>query len=147
MFTVVVYVKKRIKRIVLYAGYRPFVFTISADKEVNGRVKKRWKIGDTEAYSVRVRGIDIAPVILTNAYEEACRKISDLDPLFREAAHQGYKVHHNDYYIKLWLSKPLGEPLGHVGEIDERALGDCLKHFTHSYRIWRMVTPPWCADC
>ncbi len=147
MFTIVVYVKKRIKRIVLYAGYRPFVFTISADKEVNGRVKKRWKIGDTEAYSMRVRGIDIAPLILTNAYEEACRKISDLDPLFREAARQGYKVHHNDYYIKLWLSKPLGEPLGHVGEIDERALGDCLKHFTHSYRIWRMVTPPWCADC
>ena len=147
MFTAVVYVKRRIKRVVLYAGYRPFVFTISADKEVNGRVKKRWKIGNTEAYSMRVRGIDIAPLIDAYAHEEACRKISDLDPLFREAARQGYKVHHNEYYIQLWLAKPLGEPLGHVGEIDERVLGDCLKHFTHSYRIWRMVTPPWCADC
>ena len=147
MFTVVVYVKKRIKRVVLYAGLRPFVFTISADKEVNGRVKKRWKAGGTEAYSMRIRGIDIAPLILTYAYEEACRKIRELDPLFREAARQGYRVHRNDYYIRLWLAKPLGEPLGRVGEIDERALGDCIKHFTHSYGLWRMVTPPWCATC
>jgi len=147
MFTIVMYAKKRVKRVVLYAGYRPFVFTISADKEVNGKIKKRWKVGNTEAYSMRVRGVDIAPLILTNAYEEACRRIGDLDPVFREAARQGFKVHHNEYYVQLWLSKPLGEPLGRVGEIDERALGDCLKHFTHSYGIWRMVTPPWCANC
>ncbi len=147
MFTVVVYVKKRIKRVVLYAERSVFVFSISADKEVRGRVRKKWKVGGTEAYSMRVRGIDIAPLILSNAHAEACRRISDLDPVFREAVRQGYKVHRNDYYVQLWLSKPLGEPLGRVGEIDERALGDCIKHFTHSYRIWRMVTPPWCADC
>jgi hypothetical protein len=147
VFSAVVYVKKRIKRVVLYAGRRPFVFTISAYKEVNGRVKKRWKIGDTEAYSMRVRGIDIAPLILTNAYEEACRKIRELDPLFREAARQGYRIHHNDYYVQLWLAKPLGEPLGRVGEINELELGACIKHFTHSYGLWRMVTPPWCATC
>ncbi len=147
MFTAVVYVKKRIKRVVLYAGYRPFVFTVSADKEVNGRVRKRWKVGGTEAYSMRVRGIDIAPLILTNAYEEACRKIRELDPLFREAARQGYRIHHNDYYVQLWLAKPLGEPLGRVGEINEPELGACIKHFTHSYGLWRMVTPPWCATC
>jgi hypothetical protein len=147
MFTVVVYVKKRVKRVVLYTGYRPFVFTTSADKEVNGKVKKRWKIGSTEAYSMRVRGVDIAPLILTNAYDEACKKIRDLDPLFREAARQGYRIHHNDYYVQLWLSKPLGEPLGRIGEIDEESLGTCIKHFTHSYGVWRMVTPPWCATC
>ncbi len=37
MFTAVVYVRRRIKRVVLYAGYRPFVFTISADKEIKDR--------------------------------------------------------------------------------------------------------------
>jgi hypothetical protein len=145
MFTIVVYMKKRIKRIVLYAGYRPFVFTITADKEIKGRIKKRWKIGNTEAYSMRVRGIDIAPFLY--AQEDACMRISDLDPVFREAARQGFRVHRNEYYVQLWLSKPLGEPLGRIGEIDERALGDCIKHFTHSYGVWRMVTPPWCATC
>jgi len=40
MFTVVVYVKRRIKRIVLYAERRPFVFTISADKDVGGRMRR-----------------------------------------------------------------------------------------------------------
>jgi hypothetical protein len=147
MFTAVAYVKRRIKRVVLYAGRRPFVFTISADKELDGRVKKRWRVGGTEAYSMRVRGMDIVPLILANAHKEACRRIRELDPLFREAARQGYRVHHNDYYVQLWLAKPLGEPLGRVGEIDERALGDCIKHFTHSYGLWRMVTPPWCATC
>jgi hypothetical protein len=145
MFTIVVYVKKRIKRIVLYAGYRPFVFTVTADKEIKGKIKKRWKIGSTEAYSMRVRGIDIAPFL--HAQEDACRRISDLDPVFREATRQGYEVHPNEYYVQLWLSKPLGDPLGRLGEIDERALSDCLKHFTHSYGLWRMVTPPWCAVC
>ena len=145
MFTIVVYMKKRIKRIVLYVGYRPFVFTITADKEIKGRIKKRWKIGNTEAYSMRVRAIDIAPFL--HGMEEACRRMSDLDVVMREAARQGYKVHPNEYYVQLWLSKPLGDPLGHVGEIDERALGDCIKHFTNSYNIWRMTTPPWCAVC
>jgi len=145
MFTVVVYVKRRIKRVVLYTKYGPFVFTISADREIPGRIRKRWKVGNMEAYSMRVRGIDIAPFI--HGMEETCRKVRLLDPVFREAARQGYRVHHNEYYVQLWLSKPLGDPLGRIGEIDERALGDCIKHFTHSYGIWRMVTPPWCATC
>jgi hypothetical protein len=131
MFTVVVYVKKRIKRVVLYAGRRPFVFSISDDKKVNGRVRKRWKIGDTEAYSMRVRGIDIAPLILTNAYEEACRKIRELDPLFREAAHQGYRVHHNDYYVQLWTVKDvldeLAQALSTLGIKPEMNLKNALE--------------------
>jgi len=147
MFTAVLYARKRVKRVVLYAGRRPFVFTVSADKEVKGRVKKRWKIGNTEACSIRIRGIDIAPLVLTNAYEEACRRIGDLDPVFREAARQGHKVHRNELYVRLWLEHELGEPLFKTGDPIERALGGCLKHFTHSYRVWRMVTPPWCADC
>ncbi|MFP3169533.1 MAG: hypothetical protein RXR01_10535 [Thermoproteus sp.] len=145
MFTVVVYARKRIKRVVLYANYKPFVFTITADKVIGGTVKKRWKAGNTEAYSMRVRGIDIAPFL--HAKEDACRRYWDLDPVFREAVREGYRVHHNEYYVQLWLSKPLGEPVGRVGEIDERALGDCIKHFTHSYAQWRIVTPPWCAVC
>jgi hypothetical protein len=147
MFTAVVYVKRRIKRVVLYASRRPFVFAISADKEVDGRVRKRWRVGGAEAYSMRVRGIDIAPLILANAYTDACRRISDLDPVFREAAKQGYKVHDNELYVKLWLEHKLGEELFHTGDPRERELGECIKHFTHSYRIWRMVTPPWCSDC
>ncbi|MCC6066809.1 MAG: hypothetical protein LM562_03440 [Pyrobaculum sp.] len=143
MFTIVVYIKRRFKKVVLYVGRSTFVFTTTA--EIKGLVRKRWRIGRTEAYSARVRGEEIAPLL--HGDEKACRKMSWLDPVFREAARNGYKVHPNEYFVELWLSKPLGEPLGRVGEIDERALSSCIKCFTHSYLIWRIVTPPWCCVC
>ncbi len=145
MFTIVVYIKRRIKRIVLYVGRWTFTFTVPASTEIKGRIRKRWRVGGTEAYSMRVRGEEIAPFL--HGDERACRQMSILDPVFREAARNGYRVHTNDYFVKLWLSKPLGEPLGRVGEIDERALGSCIKCFTHSYLLWRIVTPPWCCVC
>jgi hypothetical protein len=144
-YTVVVYEKPRVKTVVLYVGGDVFVFKVPAGRVIDGVVKKTWS--DGKAYSMRVKAVEIAKLIHMYASEEATMKITMLDPVFRAAARQGYRVHRNDYYVKLWLSKPLGEPLGHVGEIDELALGDCLKHFTHSYRIWRMVTPPWAATC
>jgi len=48
--------------------------------------------------------------------------------------------------LSLFLSE-LGEPLFHIGDPRERELGTCIKGFTHSFGIWRMVTPPWCASC
>jgi hypothetical protein len=145
VFTVVVYIKRRVKRVVLYAGRSTFVFTVPARQEINGRVRKRWRVGRTEAYSARVRGEVLAPLL--RGMESACRKASVLDAVFREAARNGYRVHHNDYFVRLWLSKPLGEPVGAIGKVDERALGACVKCFTHSYGLWRVVTPPWCCDC
>jgi len=146
-YTVVVYEKKRVKTVVLYVGSEVFVVKVPAYREIRGRIKKAWQVGRTKAYSMRVRARDIAELIYMYAYEDAVRKVHLLDPLFRVAARQGYRIHHNDYYVQLWLSKPLGEPLGRVGEINESELGACIKHFTHSYGIWRMVTPPWAATC
>jgi len=146
-YTVVVYEKRRIKTVVLYVGGETFTFKVPASRKIAGTVKRQWSLGGTKAYSMRVRARDVAELIDAYAHEDARRRISTLDNVYRAAALAGYRVHRNDYYVQLWLSKPLGEPLGHVGEIDERALGDCLKHFTHSYRIWRMVTPPWAATC
>jgi len=146
-FTVVVYRKKRIKRVVLYAGGGVFVFTVPAGVEVSGRVRKRWAVGGAEAYSARIRAADAAKLIDMYAHEAACRKITILDPVYRAAALQGYKVHDNELYVKLWLERELGEPLFHIGDPRERELGTCIKGFTHSFGIWRMVTPPWCASC
>jgi hypothetical protein len=146
-FTVVVYRKKRIRRVVLYASDGVFVFTVPARVEINGRVRKRWAIGGTEAYSARVRAADVAKLIDMYAHDAACRRITVLDPVYRAAALQGYKVHSNKLYVELWLSAPLGEPLFSIGDPRERELGTCIKGFTHSFGIWRMVTPPWCASC
>jgi len=147
-FTAVVYRKRRVKKVVLYAGGGfPFVFAVPAGAELRGRVRKRWVVGGIEAYSIRVRAADVAKLIDMYAHEAACRKISILDPVYRAAARQGYKVHGNELYVKLWLSAPLGEPLFPIGDPRERELGACIRGFTHSYGIWRMVTPPWCASC
>jgi hypothetical protein len=143
MFTIVVYIKRRFKKVVLYVGRSTFVFTTTA--EIKGLVRKMWRIGRSEAYSARVRGEEMASLL--HGMENACRKASVLDPVFREAARNGYRVHNNKYFVKLWLSKSLGEPVGRVGEIDEYALGTCVKCFTHSYGLWRIVTPPWCCVC
>ncbi|MFZ8809882.1 MAG: hypothetical protein ACO2PN_17490 [Pyrobaculum sp.] len=143
MFTIVVYIKRRFKKVVLYVGRSTFVFTTTA--EIKGRVRKRWRVGKTEAFSARVRGEAITPLL--HGDEKACKKISLLDPVFREAARNGYQVHRNIYFVELWLSKPLGEPLGRIDQIDERELGVCIKCFTHSYGLWRIVTPPWCCVC
>jgi len=142
-YTVVVYERKKVKTAVLYIGGETFVFKVPIEREIRGIVKKTWRVGNAMAYSMRVRARDVAELIHMYAYEEAARKISLLDPLFRVAALQGYKVHDNELYVKLWLSAPLGTPLFHTGDLLERKLGDCLTHFTHSYGIWRMVTPPW----
>ena len=147
VFTAVVYEKKRVRTVVLYVGRETFVFKMPASREVRGAVRKRWRVGGADAYSVRIRAADVAELIDAYAHEDAVRKISLLDPVYRAAALQGYKVHGNELYVKLWLEHPLGEPLFHTGDPRERALGDCIKHFTHSYGIWRMVTPPWAATC
>jgi len=146
-YTVVVYEKKRIKTVVLYVGRETFTFKMPASRGIPGDVKKQWSLGRTRAYSMRVRARDIVELIDAYAYEDARRRIFMLDPVYRAAALAGYKVHDNELYVKLWLERPLGEPLFRVGDPRERELGDCLKHFTHSYRIWRMVTPPWAATC
>jgi len=145
-YTVVVYERQRIKTAVLYVGKQTFTFKMPADREIRGEVKRQWSIGRTRAYSMRVRARDVAELISAYAHEEAGRKISVLDPLFRAAASQGYRVHTNELYVKLWLEHELGEPLFHTGDPLERKLGRALKHFTHSYRVWRMVTPPWAAS-
>jgi hypothetical protein len=143
-YTVVVYEKKRIKTVVLYAGWETFVFKIPAYREVRGTVKKTWTAGNTKAYVMYVRAGELAKLIHAYAHEEAMRKISLLDPLFRAAViYDGYKVHDNALYVELWLNHELGTPLFRVGDPRERELGNCLTHFTHSYGIWRMVTPPW----
>ena len=149
LYTAVVYVRKRVKRVVLYipGEVQPFVFTVPASREVGGRVVRRWRVGNTEAYTVRMRAIDVVQLVDAYAHEEAVKKIHMFDPIYREAARQGYRVHGNELYVELWLSAPLGTPLFHTGDARERQLGACIKHFTHSYGIWRMVTPPWAATC
>jgi len=143
-YTVVVYEKRRVKKVVVYVGRDTFTFTVPVYREIRGVVIKTWAIGNTRAYSMTVRAGVIADLILSYAYEEARRKISLLDPVFRAAViYDGYKVHDNALYVELWLSKPLGEPLFRAGDPLERELGGCLKHFTNSYNLWRMVTPPW----
>jgi len=143
-YTVVVYERKRVKTVVLYVGGETFVFKVPAYREIRGVVVKTWTVGDTKAYSMRVRAGEVATLIHAYAYEESARKISLLDPVFRAAViYDGYKVHDNALYVELWLSKPLGEPLFRAGDPLERELGGCLRHFTNSYNLWRMVTPPW----
>jgi hypothetical protein len=146
-YTVVVYEKKKTKTVVLYVGRETFKFKIPAGREVLGVVLKKWRVGNTVAYSMSIHAKNLVKLIDAYAHEEATRKISMFDPIYRAAALAGYKVHDNELYVKLWLTKPLGEPLFHTGDPRERELGDCLKHFTHSYGIWRMVTPPWAARC
>jgi hypothetical protein len=146
-YTAVVYEKKRTKTVVLYVGGKPFTLKASAGREINGKIVRRWRIGNTEAYTVRMRAIDVVRLIDAYAHDEAVLRMHLFDPVYREAVRQGYKAHDNELYVKLWLEHPLGEPLFHVGDPMERQLGDCIKHFTNSYGIWRMVTPPWAATC
>jgi len=149
-YTAVVYVKKRVKRVVIYVhgDGRPLVVTVPASREIKGMVVKRWKVGNnTEAYTVRMRAIDVVQLIDTYAYDAARRKMHIFDPIYREAARQGYKVHDNELYVKLWLDAPLGAELFPIGDIRERELGKCIRGFTHSFGVWRMVTPPWAATC
>ena len=51
-YTAVVYEKGQVKRVVLYVDAKPLVLTTTAD--IKGIVRKRWKVGNTEAYSMRV---------------------------------------------------------------------------------------------
>jgi len=147
-YTVVVYERKRVKTVVLCVGGETFVFKVPAYREIRGVVVKTWTVGGTKAYSMRVRAGEVAALIHAYAYEESARKISLLDPVFRATViYDGYKVHDNALYVELWLSAPLGAPLFRTGDPRERELGDCIKHFTHSYGIWRMVTPLWAAMC
>jgi hypothetical protein len=122
---------------------------VSADVNVGNIavIMKKWRVGATKAYSARIHAVNLVKLIDVYAYEEARRKISLLDPVYRAATLNGYKVHDNELYVKLWLSAPLGTPLFHTGDSQERELGNCIKAFTHSFGIWRMVTPPWAATC
>jgi len=142
-YTVVVYERKRVKTVVVYVGRETFTFTVPVAVEIKGVVVKQWRIGNTVAHSVSVHAVEIVRLIDMYAYDKATRKISLLDPIYRVAALNGCKVHDNELYVRLWLDAPLGEPLFPVGDPRERELGNCIKHFTHSYGIWRMVTPPW----
>ena len=148
-YTIVVYEKKRAKTVVAYIGRETFTFKVSPHVNVGNIavIMKKWKVGNAVAYSARIHAVNLVKLIDSYAHEEAVKKISLLDPVYRVATLHGYKVHDNELYIKLWLSAPLGTPLFHTGDPRERELGDCLKHFTHSYGIWRMVTPPWAATC
>ncbi len=143
-YTVVVYERKRTKTLVLYVGRETFVFKVPIDAEIRGVVVKQWRIGGTVAYSVSVHAAEVARLIDMYAHEKATRNISLLDDIYRAAViYGGYKVHDNALYVELWRDHKLGEPLFPVGDPREKELGSCLKHFTHSYGIWRMVTPPW----
>jgi len=62
----VVYEKGKVKRVVLYINAKPLVFT--TDKEIKGVVRKRWKAGNTEAYSIRV-SVDIVAQLLAQNNE------------------------------------------------------------------------------
>jgi hypothetical protein len=146
-YTVVVYEKKKVKTVVVYVGRETFVFKVPVDRAVKGTVAKQWRVGNTVAYSVVVRAADLAELIDAYAHEEAVRKISLLDPIYRVAALQGYRVHDNELYVRLWLEHPLGAELFPIGDPRERELGACIRGFTHSFGIWRMVTPPWAATC
>jgi hypothetical protein len=146
-YTIVVYEKRRIRTVVLYVGREVFKFKMPADKEILGVIMKKWRVGNTVAYSVRIHAVNLVKLIDAYAHEQAVRKISLLDDVYRAAALNGYKVHDNELYVRLWLSAPLGAPLFEIGDIRERELGACIRAFTHSYGIWRMVTPPWAATC
>jgi len=148
-YTIVVYEKRRVKTVVAYIGRETFTFNVSADVNVGNIavIMKKWKVGNAVAYSARIHAANLVKLIDSYAHEEATRKISLLDPVYRAAALNGYKVHDNALYVELWLSKPLGEPLFPIGDPRERELGHCIKAFTHSFGIWRMVTPPWAATC
>ena len=65
-YTAVVYEKGKVKRVVLYINAKPLVFT--TDKEIKGVVRKRWKAGNTEAYSIRV-SVDIVAQLLAQNNE------------------------------------------------------------------------------
>jgi hypothetical protein len=142
-----VYERPNVKTVEVHIDNDTFTFNVPASCKVNGVVKKASTEGGAKVYYMRVRARDIAELIRMYAYDNAVRKLTILDPLFRAAALQGLKIHHNELYVKLWPAKPLGEPLFRIGDQRERELGDCIKHFTHSYGIWRMVTPPWAALC
>jgi len=146
-YTIVVYEKKRVKTVVVYIGRETFTFKASGAAEILGVVMKRWQVGATKAYSARIHAVNLVRLIDKYAHEEARRKLFLLDRVYRAAALNGYKAHDNELYVKLWLEHELGEPLFHTGDPRERELGECLKHFTHSYGLWRMVTPPWAASC
>ena len=147
-YTIVVYEKKRVKTVVLYVGRETFTFNVPADVNIGNIavIMKKWRVGGkTVAYSASIHAVNLAKLIDAYAHEEATRKISLLDSVYRAAALSGYKVHHNELYVKLWLSAPLGAELFPIGDPRERELGECIKNFTHSYGIWRMVTPPWAS--
>jgi hypothetical protein len=146
-YTVVIYEKRRVSTVVLYVGREAFTFKLPARISVGGVIMKKWKVGSAVGYSARIHAASLAMLIDSYAHGEAVRKISLLDPVYRAAALNGYKVHGNELYVKLWLEHKLGEELFHTGDPRERELGECIKHFTHSYGIWRMVTPPWAATC
>ena len=148
-YTIVVYEKKRVSTVVAYIGREMFVFKVPTSKRISDLavVMKRWQVGGRLAYSARIHAVNLAMLIDAYVYDKAVRKLTVIDKVYRAAALNGYKVHDNELYVKLWLSAPLGEPLFRVGDPRERELGVCLKHFTHSYGIWRMVTPPWAATC
>ncbi|MGC8988216.1 hypothetical protein [Infirmifilum sp.] len=150
MYTAVVYRKPRRSTVVLYINGSTFTFRVNSGALRFGRVRRAWVAGGkVEALSLRVKANELAPLL--RGRPEACRKMYLLDVLFREAAKQGYRVHDNQYFVDLWLSKPLGHPLGiskaQGGTIDESALGDCIKCFSRSFDEWRIVVPPWCCEC
>jgi hypothetical protein len=64
-YTAVVYEKGQVKRVVLYIGAKQLVFTTTAD--IKGVVRKRWKVGNTEAYSIRVSAADAAQLVAQNS--------------------------------------------------------------------------------
>jgi len=148
-YTIVVYEKKRVKTVVAYIGRETFTFKVSPHVNVGNIavIMKKWKVGSAVAYSARIHAVNLVKLIDAYAYEEARRKISLFDPVYRAAALNGYKVHDNELYVKLWLEHELGEELFPIGDPRERELGRCIKAFTHSFGIWRMVTPPWAATC
>jgi hypothetical protein len=145
-YTVVIYRRPRKVKLVVYSGGAVASLNIPSGVEVKGRLRTTWKIGKTEAYSMRVRAADIAPHL--RGRPEVCMKALFFDQLFRDAAAEGYKVHENEYFVQLWLSKPLGSVVARIDEVDlvklDRCLGRC---FSWSYGELTITTPPWCCEC
>jgi hypothetical protein len=138
-YTVVVYRRKRVGRVVLYVGPTPIVFSTSV--EIGGRVRRRWSAGGVPAVSLRVKASEVAPAVQLAAAELCGRYLKELDGLFREAAREGYRPHRNDVFVRLWLEGRA------AGEEERIALGPCVSCLTNSYGRWVVNTPPWCCAC
>jgi hypothetical protein len=145
-YTVVIYRRPKKSRLIVYSKGAVASLKVSSGVQPKGQVKKTWTLGRVKAYLMRVKAKDIAPIL--RGRQEVCTKAIFFDQLFREAVAEGYRIHENEYFVQLWLSKPLGNAIGRVDEIDLAKLKGCLgRCFSWSYGELTITTPPWCCEC